>query len=46
MSATEATQGGSSLTQIQFVSGAGDDLGDVMAEWLNDNIKKGKIVTG
>lgn len=31
--------------QIMFSATAGDDLGEVLSEWLNDQIKKGRINT-
>ena len=40
---SEAGPGGSSTTEIRFAATAGDELGTVMTEWLNENIKKGRI---
>jgi tape measure domain-containing protein len=45
VSGTVAGRGGSGVQvmEVKFTADAGDDLGDVMADWMNRNIKKGRI---
>jgi tape measure domain-containing protein len=45
VSSTTAGRGGTGVDvmEVKFTATAGDDLGDVMADWMNRNIKKGRI---